>query len=159
MTPFVAVVAATMIVTGSHEASSLRGPSWLREKASIMQSDPAAPRTLDKGDQSNIEDEKQMVARTEAEWTALWTKHSGDRKKPAVDFSREMVVGVFMGSRPTAGYTVTILSSFEKDGKMLVRYRETQPAAGTLTAQILTSPFHLVAVPKVAGTVSFEKVP
>jgi len=116
------------------------------------------PRTVDKGDQSNIDEAKQVAARSDAEWSALWTRHGGDRKKPAVDFSREMVVGVFMGSRPTAGYAITILSTFEKDDKMLVRYQETIPAKGTMTAQILTSPYHLVAVTKVTGSVTFEKV-
>ena len=41
---------------------------------------------------------------------------------------------------------------------MLVRYQETMPAKGTMTAQILTSPYHLVVVPQVTGSVTFEKV-
>jgi PrcB C-terminal len=115
--------------------------------------------TIDKGDQSNIDLAKQVVLRTDAEWNALWTTHGGDRKKPAVDFSRDMVVGVFMGSRPSAGYTISIVSTFQKDGQMLVRYEEKAPAKGTLAAQILTAPYHLVALPKMAGTVKFEKIP
>ncbi len=102
---------------------------------------------------------KQVVIRTDAEWNTLWTTHGGDRKKPAVDFSKDMVLGVFMGSRPSAGYTISIVSTFQKDGQMLVRYVEKAPAKGTLTAQILTSPYHLVALPKMAGEVKFEKIP
>jgi hypothetical protein len=97
------------------------------------------------------------VIRTDAEWNTLWKAHGGDRKKPAVDFSRDMVVGVFMGSRPSAGYTISIVSTFQKDGQMLVRYEEKAPSKGTLTAQILTSPYHLVTTPRVAGDVAFEK--
>jgi hypothetical protein len=69
-----------------------------------------------------------------------------------------MVVGVFMGSRPTAGYNVSIVSTFAKDGNVLVRYQESQPRPGTMAAQVLTFPYHLVAVPKASGEVTFEKV-
>ena len=132
--------------------------SWLVIMSSVGAGAQASePRTVDKGDQSNIDEAKQVAIRSDAEWSTLWTRHGGERKKPAVDFSREMVVGIFMGSRPTAGYTTTILSAFNKDGKMLVRYQETIPAKGTMTAQIITSPYHLVAVPRVTGSVTFEK--
>jgi hypothetical protein len=119
---------------------------------------PDTVKTIDKGDQSNIDEARQVVVRTEAEWSKLWTTHGGDRKKPAVDFSKTMVVGVFMGSRPTAGYNTTIVSTVSKDGSMVVRYEEKTPPRGALTAQILTSPYHLVTVPKMAGQVTFEKV-
>jgi hypothetical protein len=119
---------------------------------------PDAVRTVDKGEHSNIDEAKQVVVRTEAEWTKLWQQHSPDRKRPAVDFSKDMVAGVFMGSRPTAGYNVSIVSTFAKDGNVLVRYQESQPQRGAMTAQVLTFPYHLVAVPKAAGQVTFEKV-
>ena len=124
-----------------------------------MQTNAAAPRTIDKGEQSNIDDSKQVTVRTEAEWTKLWQQHSPDRMRPPMDFSKEMVVGVFMGSRPTAGYNVSIVSTFSKDGNLLVRYQESMPKQGAIAAQVLTFPYHLVAVPKTTGDVKFEKVP
>ena len=129
--------------------------------AAILMATPVLemPKTLDKGDQSNVDSARQVTVRTAAEWNTLWQQHSPDRTQPVVDFSKEMVVGVFMGSRPSAGYTISILSTIQKDGKTLVRYQETMPAKGTMTAQIITSPYHLVAVPKAAGEVAFEKVP
>ena len=134
--------------------------SWLVIMSSVGSgAQGSEPRTVDKGDQSNIDEAKQVAIRSDAEWSTLWTRHGGERKKPAVDFSREMVVGVFMGSRPSAGYTTSIVSTVSKDGKMLVRYEEKVPAKGMMTAQIITSPYHLVTVPKMAGEVSFEKVP
>lgn len=132
--------------------------SWLASVGVMAQTAGDAVRTVDKGEQSNIDEAKQVVVRTEAEWTKLWQQHSPDRKRPAVDFSKDMVVGVFMGSRPTAGYNVSIVSTFAKDGKMLVQYRESQPRPGAMTAQVLTFPYHLVAVTKTAGEVVFEKV-
>jgi hypothetical protein len=141
------------------ELHVLRDPSCLRDKPLGMQQNAATPRTVDKGGQSNIDEAKQVVVRTDAEWTKLWQQHSPDRQRPAVDFAKDMIVGVFMGSRPTAGYNISIVSTFAKDGNVLVRYQESAPRPGTMAAQVLTFPYHLVAVPKAAGDVKFEKIP
>ncbi len=116
------------------------------------------PRTIEKGDHSNVDDAKQVLIRTEAEWTRLWLEHASERKRPAIDFSKEMVVGVFMGSRPTAGFTTTIVSTTVGNGVLIVRYTEKVPAARAVTAQMLTFPFHLVAISHATVTdVKFEK--
>jgi hypothetical protein len=118
------------------------------------------PRTIAKGEQSNIESPTQVLAKSEAEWTALWRRHAGDREKPPVDFAREMVVGVFMGSRPNAGFSTAIVTSMEVKGVLVVRYTETIPSRDAVTAQVLTFPYHLVAIPKAnVADVRFEKAP
>jgi hypothetical protein len=119
----------------------------------------AAPmRTLERGQTTWIESPRQAVARTPDAWAKLWREHAPDRKPPAVDFSKDMVVAVFLGSRPTAGYGVQIVGTKEVDGELLVQYRQTQPPAGAITAQVITSPYQFVAVPARAGAVKFEKV-
>jgi hypothetical protein len=127
----------------------------------VMQPPPSpAPRTIEKGDQSNIESAKQILVRTEAELRKLWQEHAPDRPMPKVDFSREMVVGVFMGSRPNAGFSTAIVSATVANGALMVRYSENKPVAGSVTAQILTFPYHLVAIPKAdVKDVKFEKAP
>jgi len=117
------------------------------------------PRTIEKGEQSNIADATQVVARTEAEWTRLWQQHAPGRPRPAIDFSKETVIGVFMGSRPNAGFSTAVVSATEGGGALIVRFTETRPARGAPTAQVITFPYHLVAIPKVTATsVKFEKV-
>jgi hypothetical protein len=126
-------------------------------KAALMAS---TSRTIEKGDQSNVDEAKQVLVRTDAEWTRLWSQHSPDRPRPAVDFSKEIVVGVFMGSRPNAGFSTAVVSSTAANGALIVRYTETMPQPGSVTAQILTFPFHLVAIPKAdVKDVKFEKIP
>jgi len=125
----------------------------------MMQGGEPALRTLAKGDQSNMDDAKQAVARTAAQWTALWNQHSPDRPRPAVDLSKDMVVGVFLGSRPTAGWVLEIVSAAPDGDAFVVRYRELAPPPGGVTAQVITSYHHVVAVPKFAGQVKFEKLP
>lgn len=119
---------------------------------------PATPRTIEKGDQSNVDEAKQVLARTEAEWTALWQQHAPDRPKPKVDFTKEMVVGIFMGSRPNAGFSTAVTMTTAANGALIVKYTETMPPRDAMTAQVLTFPFHLVAIPKSdAKGVKFEK--
>ena len=114
-------------------------------------------RALDKGDQSNMDDARQAVVRTAAEWNALWRQHAPDRPQPKVDFAREMVVGVFMGSRPTAGFAVEISGTRDEGGLLVVQYRETRPARGLVSAQVITSAYHIVALPTRSGDVKFER--
>jgi len=69
-----------------------------------------------------------------------------------------MVVGVFLGTRPTAGYGAEIVGYRGADSDAVIQYRESAPPRGAITAQVLTSPFHLVVVPRRTGTVTFEKL-
>lgn len=120
-----------------------------------------APRTLrsiDRGDQSNVDEAREVVVRSEAEWAALWRQHGPDRPRPPVDFTKEMVVGVFLGSRTTAGFSVEIVGVEPSGGGLAARYRVARPAAEAVTAQVLVFPYHLVAVPARTGTVRFEPV-
>jgi PrcB C-terminal len=141
--------------------ATLAQPPAAARKAELtaMILEAPATRTIEKGDQSNIDDAKQVLVRTEAEWTKLWQQHATGRPKPSVDFSKEMVVGLFMGSRPNAGFSTAVVSATAGNGALIVRYTETMPAAGSVSAQILTFPFHLVAIPKAdVKDVKFEKI-
>jgi hypothetical protein len=134
-------------------------PAERKMRVDAMVLEAPHTRTIAKGDQSNIDDARQVLVRTEAEWTKLWQQHNPDQPKPAVDFSKEMVVAVFMGSRPNAGFSTAITSAIATpSGTLLVHYKETMPAAGAVSAQILTFPYHIVAINKAdVKDVKFEK--
>ena len=115
-------------------------------------------RSIDKGIESQMDNARQATARSAVDWAKLWNLHAGERARPAVDFSKEMVVAVFLGSRPTAGFSIEIVGAREEGAALIVQYRETRPPqAGGVVAQILTSPYHIVAVPMHAD-VKFEKI-
>ena len=126
--------------------------------AALLQSAPSPVRTIGKGPMSAIDKARQVTVRSAAEWGALWKANGASAPLPAVDFSREMVVGVFLGSRPTAGYGVEIVRAVGNSGALVVEYVETTPSRDTITAQILTAPYHLAAIPKHEGTVTFNRV-
>ncbi|MGE3509718.1 MAG: protease complex subunit PrcB family protein [Vicinamibacterales bacterium] len=115
-------------------------------------------REIARGDVSNIDRHTERLLRSSTEWTALWREHDFDHPAPPVDFSQEMVVAVFLGSQPTAGYAVRVTDVEGGAEEVGIRYRVTRPAAGDLTAQVLTFPYHIVAVPLRPGTPRFERV-
>jgi hypothetical protein len=125
--------------------------------AALQPSTPAV-RTIGKGPMSDIDSPRQVAVRSNDDWAALWQAHGGSGQPPAVDFSREMVIGVFLGTRPTAGYGVEIVRGVASPTTFVVEFIESGPPRDALTAQLLTSPFHLAAMPKHDGDVTFRKV-
>jgi len=113
--------------------------------------------TLVEGGDSRMLESREVGIRTVDEWRGLWKEHRTGAL-PDVDFSKSMVVGVFSGSRPTTGCRVEIVSLSHVGGVVVVEYRERTPAPDALVAQMLTSPFHLVSVPRKSGVFRFKRL-
>jgi len=128
--------------------------------SAFLQASLPPVRSLDKGAMSGVDTARQVSVRTADQWEALWREHGSPRQRPAVDFSKELVVAVFMGTRSTAGFATEIVG-YRSAGPglkdVIVEYRETVPSRDSITAQILTAPHHIAVIPKQAGTVTFEK--
>ena len=115
------------------------------------------PTTIAQGTDSAITEPRQVVARTTDEWRALWSAHSSGAL-PSVDFSRAIVVGIFLGSRPTPGYRVTVVGATAKDATAVVRFVEDRPDQDAILPQVLTTPFHLVTLPARVQSVTLQRV-
>jgi hypothetical protein len=113
--------------------------------------------TIARGPMSAITDARQVVVRSSVEWEALWKEHGVTQPLPVVNFSKEIVAAVFLGSRPTGGFNVEILSTRLEGDALIVEYGERRPGRGDIVSQVLTSPFHIVRLPAHKGPVRFEK--
>lgn len=114
--------------------------------------------TIAQGSSSAIDEARQVVARNVAEWRELWTLHGNPGPLPVVDFSSEMAVAVFLGTRPTGGYAVEVLG-YRRDGEsVVVEYAERAPDPERLVTQALTAPFHVITMPRHEGAVRFRNV-
>ncbi len=112
--------------------------------------------TLAKGDGSGVTDARRVAIRDEPAWRALWAEHAGAAAAPPrVDFSTQMVAAVFAGDRPTPGYSVEIVDARRQGDTLGIVVTESPPAPGLLAAQIIVTPFHIVALPRFDGAVSF----
>ena len=115
---------------------------------------PVAFRTLARGADSRIALHYELVARTAGRWQLIWHEHAGSSDAPAIDFSREMVVGVFGGSSgPDA--SIEIVSVQHEAGSVVVRYREKRSAYDRATKRNAIAPFHIVVVPADRAPVTF----
>lgn len=97
------------------------------------------------------------VARSEAEFAGTW-RDAGGGEPPSlagVDFATQMVLAAFQGQHPTAGYQIEITAV---DASYQVVVEATEPAEGCITAQVLTAPFHVVAVPRSDTAPTFIEV-
>lgn len=112
--------------------------------------------TIAKGNASLVSESRQAVARTGPEWEALWAVHAGpDVRVPSVDFESRMVAAVFAGERPSPGYEVTIAGARRDGAALVLLVEEREPPPTMLAAQIITSPFHIVSLPRYDGDVRF----
>lgn len=123
----------------------------------MLMPQPLPMTTVAKGEMSAIDEARDVVVRDAAGWKKLWVQHDWNNPAPAVDFSKHTVVGVFLGTRQTAGFLVEITRVSRDGDALIVRYAERKPAARDVTAQVLTMPFHLVSVPAHKGAVRFAR--
>ena len=114
-------------------------------------------KTVARGTQSGIEETREAVVRTAAEWKALCASHSPGQPCAAADFTKTTILGVFLGTRPTAGFAVEVTGVVRDGDALVVTYRERRPGPDEMAAQMLTAPFHLVSVERFSGPVRFRR--
>ena len=106
---------------------------------------------------SAIDSPRQAVIKTPAEFEALWRTHAPGRPAPSVDFNKNMVLAVFLGSRPSGGFAVQITSAERVGDALVVTWSERRPGPDSMAAQVMTAPAQMVAVPRFDGPVRFQK--
>lgn len=113
---------------------------------------------LDQTTRSQVSTYREAVVKDQQAWDALWADHAGQDARPKeVDFSKHMVVAVFLGSRPGGCHTATIESVSRGDKQITVRYVETVPGPATLCTKDITTPAHIVAIERSDLPVVFAK--
>lgn len=63
-----------------------------------------------------------------------------------VDLSREALVMVTLGQKPTAGYSVGLQSALAQGESLVLDMRVNEPAPDMMVAQVITSPCAVLAV-------------
>ncbi|MBI3418388.1 MAG: protease complex subunit PrcB family protein [Verrucomicrobia bacterium] len=128
---------------------------WLSARAV----EPLELRTIAKGGVNGITEARQVVVTNAVEWAKLWMAHRGrardEAKSPAIDFAKEMVVFVAMGQQRTGGYSVEIVKVEPGETSLKIFVKRKSPPKGAMVTQALTSPFHIVAVPRSELTPEF----
>ena len=123
-------------------------------------SQPSKIRPIAKGGFSGFQEPAQIVVTNSTQWAELWRKHSAKqipaKPAPEVNFDKESVLFVSLGQKRSGGYSVEITGLEQTAGKAKVLVKTQAPKPGGMQLQAITSPFHIVAVPRLTGPVSFN---
>jgi hypothetical protein len=88
--------------------------------------------------------------RDQTAWEAFWAEHKSHTSEPgtppAVDFTQETVVVVFVGQKPSGGYAVEVVNVTWNYNEVFVHPVATQPGPECATASVVTQPFQIVAI-------------
>jgi hypothetical protein len=142
----------------------LRGtfsPKGRRTDSPVLEQ--AAPVLLDlQGYTSGVTTFTTIVLKDASAWETLWKKHTlplgSPPPPPAVDFSRDMVVAVFLGEKPSGGWGVRIAGVDIRGGDATVSYKVSAPRVDRITTTALTRPYHIKTLPRRDGKVRFRKI-
>jgi hypothetical protein len=101
-------------------------------------------------DYSTVKDESVVRITNENDLSVLWNQVKSQQNPippvPSVDFSKDMCLFIFLGSRPTAGYSMEVSQLLETDKSIRLRVKETAP--NDFVAQVITSPYLVVTLAK-----------
>ncbi len=109
---------------------------------------------------SGITSPTDLVVRDSAGWSTLWQLVHANQDPvpplPAIDFTREMILAVGLGTRSTGGYNVLLTAASEDSAGVNVQVVETSPGADCITTQALSQPVDLARAPRRDAPVRFS---
>lgn len=106
---------------------------------------------LGEGNQAvGFEQQRFFLVRDDATLRTLWNRAHGSQLQvppvPDVTFSRETVVALFLGTKPTGGYGIEVQDLALTQGELFIDARISEPAPDAITTQALTSPWVMIRV-------------
>jgi len=102
-------------------------------------------RRIGKWSHTGIREARRMVIQDVNAWAEFWSELGvGDR--PAVDFTRDIVISVAAGERPSGGHEIAVSRVTKTDGEIRVEVSETAPGPNCLSTANLTQPVDVVIV-------------
>ena len=110
---------------------------------------------------SQLRQPARLVIRDQAAWVSawasLWPAFAPIPAPPNVDFSREMIVLVALGERPTGGYTILVDSAAVSGAGVTVWIGTSSPGRRCVTTQAFTQPVDIARLPRTDGAVRFAE--
>ncbi|MEM7735847.1 MAG: protease complex subunit PrcB family protein [Deinococcota bacterium] len=116
-------------------------------------------RIFAEGDIAAIASSDFAIATSDNELIELWNIAYGNQLAqpplPEVDFARQSIIGIFVGERPTGGYSLQARSVVIEGNDVYIGLQENSPPEGAITTQVLTSPWLMVQVNRPALDVAW----
>ena len=101
------------------------------------------------GNAQDAEERKNIAARDQESFDRLWKMAHGAQEiaAPEIDFSKEYVVGVFAGRKPSGGHAIAVTDIQDLGDERTITVALTVPGSGCVVTDMLTTPYQLIRVP------------
>jgi hypothetical protein len=105
---------------------------------------------VDEGEVFNDSPPECLVITDGEEYQRLQSLASFNEELPTVDFSANIVIAAMQGPKNSGGYAISIMHASQDGTDVRVEVETIEPEAGSVTAPVLTSPYHLVIADRAA---------
>ena len=122
---------------------------------------PVRLRTIAEGSRSSVGTKPlRLVIRDRNAWAQLWDRLqagvSPKPPRPGVNFRRYMLIAVAAGSRPNGGYSLRVDKVADDGHQLIASLIERVPGENCVLPAVVTSPYHVVRIPRTAEPVRFK---
>jgi hypothetical protein len=111
------------------------------------------------GPYTSIADKREVVITNNADYQKLMSEVYSNLDQmpriPDVDFTKNDVVGVFMGAKSNGGYSINVDKVIKRSDAVTVSVYETSAGKNCSVTEAITQPYEIVKVPKLNQKVKF----
>ena len=115
--------------------------------------------TLAKEFYGNVGLKQALILKESKAFDPIWKQAYGNvdprPNLPEIDFSKEMAIAVFLGTKNSGGFDIEIMKIKELETHIEVFVKNTRPDPDGMVTMALTSPFHIVKLKKQSKEVKF----
>ena len=101
-----------------------------------------------------------VLVRTQNEMDDNFTKHANTcpvASDPNIDFTKNYLVGIYAGVKPTSGYEIKMTSIVENMCEIVINFYEKSPQAGEQITQTPTYPSDFILINKTSKPIIFNR--
>ena len=154
---FIYVIAAFLFLNTSCKSNKKTTATKETDKLVQQNSSISKHTKLLSGSHNNITKEDNLIIRSQAELEKIYTTINKTRRPgysvPKIDFSKEIVIALFMGSKTSGGYSIKIDHIDFKPEETLVNIIKSKPSG--MATSVMTQPFYIAKIPKMAKKIVF----
>ncbi len=142
-----AIMAALLITTACSQAPN--------KSSKAVQTDSTMKWTkLISGDQCNMENPMNMLITSQAQFDSAWNRAftmDMPPEKPVIDFTKNSVVALFLGTVNTGGHSIEITGIKANEGnRILITAEHKLPGKNCLSTQAIEFPYYLALINQAA---------
>lgn len=156
--PRLAIVLIAVCGIGAAACQSASSPE---STGTLIENEPVTPIVYEV--YAGFSEPARLVVRDSGRWAEVWTRAFVARSevppRPAIDFSREIVLVAAQGAQGSSGYDISIDRVASRDGAIAVDVTTTSPGERCVVLAVITSPVMMVRIPRSGADVQFIELP